>query len=140
MNNNPFAINFGKLPGQYISRDLIIDEILQELNTEDPQNQCFMLTGTRGAGKTVTMTAIERRVNDMKGWIIVRLNPARNLLESLAAKLYDSGRYLTEFIDKSINLSKFGIGINLKTYPPTADIESALEKILSEIKRRGPHL
>ena len=86
MEKNPFALNFGKLPSQYIDRDIIIEEIEQELTAEYPQNQCFMLTGTRGAGKTVTMTAIERRISENKNWITVRLNPTRNMLESLTAR------------------------------------------------------
>ena len=58
MDKNPFAINFGKVPSQYISRDIIIGEITQDMLADEIQNQCFMLTGTCGAGKTVTMTAI----------------------------------------------------------------------------------
>ena len=37
MEKNPFAINFGKLPSQYISRDILIDEITQELLAEEVQ-------------------------------------------------------------------------------------------------------
>ena len=140
MNKNPFAINFGKLPIQYIDRAIIIDEIVEELDSDEAQNQCFMLTGTRGTGKTVTMTAIERRLEDDEDWIIVRLNPTRNMLSSLVAKLYDSRDYLTKFITASVNLSGFGIGVNIEGKPPVADIESALEIILKEIKRRKKKL
>ena len=48
---NPFAINFGTIPSQYIARNLITDEIAEELESEVIQNQCFMLTGIRGSGK-----------------------------------------------------------------------------------------
>lgn len=140
MEKNPFAINFGKLPGQYISRYLLIDEITEELLSEEAQNQCFMLMGMRGSGKTVTMTAIERRINEYDDWLIVRLNPERNMLESLVAKLYDSRQYLTKFIDADVNLSKFGIGVNISSKSPVADIESALEIILKEIQRRNQRL
>lgn len=140
MNSNPFAVNFGKIPSEYISRDIVIEEILQEITADTPQNQCFMLTGTRGAGKTVTMTAIEKQIDSLEKWIIVRLNPSRSMLEGLAAKLYDSGEYLTSFIDKNVNLSKFGIGVNIKTKPPVADIESALEIIIKEIERKHKRL
>lgn len=140
MKKNPFAINFGKLPSQYISRDILIDEITDELLSEDAQNSCFMLTGTRGTGKTVTMTAIEKQMAEHDEWIIVRLNPTRDMLGSLVAKLYDSKDYLTKFIDTNINLSKFGIGINLSAKSPVADIESALEIILKEIKHQKKRL
>ena len=105
MSKNPFVINFGKIPSQYISRDLLIDEITDLLLDEDEQNMCFMLTGTRGSGKTVTMTAIERKIAEYEDWMIVRLNPTRNMLEGLVSKLYDSHEFLTQFVDKSLNIS-----------------------------------
>ena len=87
MERNPFVLNFGKVPSQYISRELIIDEITQEMFDEDAQNNCFMLTGTRGSGKTVTMTAIEQKILESEDWIVIRLNAERNMLESLVGKL-----------------------------------------------------
>lgn len=140
MKKNPFAINFGRVPGQYINRHILIDEIAEELLSKETQNQCFMLTGMRRSGKTVTMTAIERRMGENDEWIIIRLNPERNMLEGLVAKLYDSKQYLTKFIDAEVNLSKFGIGVNIGSKSPIADIESALEIILREIQRRNKRL
>lgn len=137
---NPFTINFGKVPTQYIDRQILIDEIVEELQAEEIQNQCFMLSGTRGSGKTVTMTAIENRMSENDDWIIIRLNPARDMIGGLVAKLYDSKKYLTKFIDGSLNLSKFGIGLNLTSKSPVADIESALEIILNEISNKKKRL
>lgn len=137
MNKNPFSINFGKYPSQYIHRDILTDEILEELTDEEPGNSCFMLTGTRGTGKTVTMTTIERELEESDDWIVVRLNPTRDMLESLAGKLYDSRDFISKFIESKVNLSKFGIGINIESKPPVADIESALEIILKEIDKKN---
>ncbi len=136
MGRNPFVLNFGKVPSQYISRELIIDEIVQEMLDEDTQNNCFMLTGTRGSGKTVTMTEIEQRVLEEDDWIVIRLNAERNMLESLVGKMYDSNEFLTKFVDANLNLSKFGIGLNISSKSPVADIESALEIMLKEIQRK----
>ena len=136
MERNPFVINFGKVPSQYISRELIIDEIVQEMTEEDSQNNCFMLTGTRGSGKTVTMTAIEKKISMSEDWIVIRLNAERNMLEGLVGKLYDSREFVTKFVDANLNLSKFGIGLNLKAKSPVADIESALEIILKEVRKK----
>ena len=140
MKKNPFAINFGRVPLQYIRRDILIDEIIDELSGEYVQNPCFMLSGTRGSGKTVTMTSIERKLAESEEWIIIRLNPERNMLEGLVAKLYDSKDFLTKFIDTGVNLSKFGIGVNITSKSPVADIESALEIILKEIKKKKKRL
>ncbi len=136
MERNPFAINFGKLPLQYISRDTLIDDITSELCSDYVQNPCFMLTGTRGSGKTVTMTSIEKKLEEEGDWIIIRLNSERNMLEGLVAKLYDSKDYLSKFIDAGVNLSKFGIGLNISASDPVADIESAMEIILKEVKKK----
>ncbi|MBR6402225.1 MAG: ATP-binding protein [Eubacterium sp.] len=140
MNNNPFSIAFGKKPYQYIERELIYDEIMNDLNAEIIQNQCFMLSGVRGSGKTVTMTNIENRLRDSKDWIVIGLNVERNMLESLVAKLYDTNKLKKGFWDASINLSTFGIGAVVKNIPPVADIESALEIMLKEIKKQGKRL
>lgn len=140
MERNPFVLNFGKVPSQYISRELIIDEIVQEMMDEETQNNCFMLTGTRGSGKTVTMTAIEQKVLESDDWIVIRLNAERNMLESLVGKLYDSREFMTKFVDANLNLSKFGIGLNIASKSPVADIESALEIMLKEIQRKKKKL
>ena len=140
MEKNPFVLNFGKVPSQYISREIIIDEIVQEMTDAETQNNCFMLTGTRGSGKTVTMTAIEQRILESDEWIVIRLNTERNMLESLVGKLYDSKEFITKFVNTNLNLSKFGIGISIDAKAPVADIESALEVMLKEIQKNKKKL
>ncbi len=56
---NPFTLNFGKVPSLYIDRSILIDEIEECLTSEEIQDQCFMLSGMRGSGKTVTMHIAE---------------------------------------------------------------------------------
>ena len=36
---SPYTIGFGRIPGHYIYRDLLIDDILENLNSEDVQGQ-----------------------------------------------------------------------------------------------------
>ena len=140
LKRNPFAINFGKIPTQYISRDLILDEILDYITDSSVQNSCFMLTGPRGSGKTVMMTSIEKEVLKYEEFIVIRLNPTRDMLNGLVAKLYDTNGFLTKFINMNLNLSKFGIGMEVSSKPPVADIESALEIILKELQRKKKKL
>lgn len=100
------------------------------------QNPCYMLTGVRGTGKTVTLTEIEKEIAKEDNWIIIRLNSSRDMLSSLVAKLYDSHEFICKFVDANINLSKFGIGVSISSKSPVSDIESALEIILKEIKKQ----
>ena len=62
MSKNPYAITFGRIPNQYISRDILIDTIIETLVSDIVEEQAFKLTGVRGAGKTVTLTAIEKKL------------------------------------------------------------------------------
>ena len=57
---NPYVISFGRIPTQYISRSLLIDNIIETLESDVVEEQAFKLTGIRGTGKTVTLTAIEK--------------------------------------------------------------------------------
>lgn len=100
------------------------------------RNPCYMLTGVRGTGKTVTLTEIEKEIAKEDNWIIIRLNCSRDMLSSLVAKLYDSHEFICKFVDANINLSKFGIGVSISSKSPVSDIESALEIILKEIKKQ----
>ena len=140
MQKNPFAVNFGVIPTQYINREVLVDEIVDNFNSDEILNSCYMLTGTRGTGKTVTMTAIEKRLLEYDEWMVVRLNPTRDMLVSLVGKLYDSHEFIMEFVSAKLNLSKFGININVESKPPVADIESAIEYVLKEIKNKGKKL
>ena len=134
---NPYSIGFGKIPTQYIDRDLILDEI-EDLFNEDPSTeQAVKLTGMRGTGKTVTLTALERRFYEDKKWIVVGLKSNSNLIEDLVANLYSSVSFITTFIDKEVNLSAFGIGINISDKSPVASLDFALEKIMELVKKRG---
>ena len=87
---NPFAINFGMIPNERIERKILIDEIVNEFTADTMQTPCYMLTGVRGTGKTVTLTEIEKEIAKEEHWIIIRLNSSRDMLSSLVSKLYDS--------------------------------------------------
>ena len=52
----------------------MIEDIIDILNSEPVEEQAFKLTGIRGTGKTVTLTAIERELKEDDKWIIVDLN------------------------------------------------------------------
>lgn len=138
--NNPFTLSFGKKPLQYISRISQTNEIIDNFNAQEPANQIYMLTGVRGTGKTVMMTSIANELKKDDRWIVVELNPARDLLQSLAAKLYSMPEMHSHFIQAKLDFSILGLGISLENAVPVSDIENAIELMLAEIQKRRKRL
>ena len=135
-NRNPYTLGFGRIPNEYINRDILISDILDALNNDMVDDQAFKLTGIRGTGKTVTLTAIERELKKEKEWIIVNLRFNADLLTDLVANLYSEVPFITKYIDTNLNLSAFGIGLNISQKSPVASIDVALRKLLKEVKKQ----
>ena len=133
---NPYTISFGKVPTKYLSRRSIVDSIIEEFESDIPDEQIFKLTGIRGTGKTVTLTKIEQHFREQNNWIVIDLRPDADMDEKLVAELYSSVKTVTEFVDANLNLSAFGIGINLSKKSPIASIDYALETLLKELKKK----
>lgn len=135
MSANPFTLSFGKKPLQYISRLTETNQILENFCAENPSNQIYMITGVRGSGKTVMMTSIASELRKMDNWIVVELNPARDLLQSLAAKIYSIPELHALFVNEKLDFSAFGLGISIENAAPVTDIENALELMLKHIQK-----
>lgn len=134
---NPYFISFGRIPTQYISRGVTLDSIIETLDSNPVEEQAFKLTGMRGTGKTVTLTAIEREVRERDDWIVVGLKSNGNITEDLVVELYSQVPFVTEFVDAELNLTKFGIGVNVSKKSPAASITHALREILKIIKKNN---
>ena len=118
--SNPYTIGFGRIPAHYISRDILIDDIVGNLNSDDAQGQAYKLTGIRGTGKTVTLTAIERILREDDTWIVTGVRPDGNIIEDVVGNIYNEVPILKSFFKTELNLSKFGIGLNVKEIPPAS--------------------
>ena len=134
---NTFSLLFGKPPLEIIERKPQADYIISDFESDIPSNQINMISGVRGSGKTVFMTEIAKHFRGKKDWIVIDLNPDRDLLTSLAAKLNSEKTLANLFQRAKINLSMFGIGIGIDGEPPLVDIEEALMKMLGSIKKSG---
>lgn len=137
---NPFTLLFGKKPIQYISRTAQNHLIVEHFQDEESPNQIYMLTGVRGSGKTVMMTSISQSLKEDDTWIVVELNPNRDLLQSLAAKLYSIGELHALFVKAKFDFSALGFGVTIEHAVPVSDIESAISLMLGEIKKLGKRL
>ena len=130
---NPFTLSFGKKPLQYISRISQTNQIVETFRSENPTNQLFMITGVRGSGKTVMMTNIVSEIKKDEEWLTVELNPTRDMLQSLAAKIYSMPQMNKIFVNAKLDFSAFGLGVSIENAAPVTDIENVLELMLENI-------
>ena len=134
---NPFNISFGKEPTRLIARTSQINTVIETFRSENPSTQAYMITGVRGAGKTVTMTHIEHELAKDPDWITVPLNPNMNLLEGLASHLCLHKELAASFITADINISIFNMSASVSTNMPPATVEVQLLKMLKIVKKMG---
>ncbi len=136
---NPYTLVFGQPPEETIERTACVERIISDFCRERPSNYINLITGIRGSGKTVFLTEVADRIKKNKqiDWIIVNLNPQRDLLVSLAAKLESNKSLSPVFTEMEINLEAFGIGVGLKGVSPVSDIEEALSRMLQGIKKHN---
>lgn len=137
---NPYTLVFGREPSQAISRYAQENEVLDAFTAEEPYQQLYMITGVRGIGKTVFMTDISNRLRQQQDWIVVELNPEKDLLNSLAAKLSSDNALARLFQSAKINLSFWGLGLEVGGVAPITDIETALGRMLESLKKKKKRL
>ena len=134
MEKNPYSLVFGKEPMQYISRSSQMMEIQEAFSEKNPSQQVYMITGIRGSGKTVFMSEVAKSLSEDDRWIIVELSSSGDLLEDLAAALASENQYAKIFQNASINLSFFGIGLEVKGSVPITNLQVALTKMFASLK------
>ncbi len=83
---------------------------------------------------------VSNEYRDKDNWVVVSLNPGRDLLGMLAAALYEDAGLQKYFLDAELNLSKFGIGVDIKKKPPISDIQIAIEKMVRIVNEKGKRL
>ena len=130
----------GKKPNQYISRLAQTNTIIEDLTDSIPSTQLYMLTGVCGSGKTVMLSTISHELRQRPDWLVVELNPTRDLLMSLAAKLYAIPELHTLFIKARFDFSAFGLGVAIENTPPVTDIETVLELMLTKLAEHNKRL
>ena len=138
--NNPFTLSFGQMPLQYISRIAQTNQIIDNFKAEHPSTPIYMITGVRGSGKTVMMTSIANEIKKNDNWIVIELNPLRDMLQSLSAKLYSIPQLHDLFLKAKLDFSAFGLGVSIENASPVTDIEDVLSHMLEHINRCGKRL
>lgn len=99
-----------------------------------------MVTGVRGSGKTVMMTNIADILSKRDDWIVVELNATRDLLQSLASRLYAVPRLHDCFLKAKLDFSAFGLGVSIENAAPVTDVEDMVAKMLDQLQKLGKRL
>ena len=134
---NPFSLSFGKSPKESIERPVPKNEILDSFCAEAINQQIYIITGVRGAGKTVLMTEVSDRLKTDETWIVLELNPESELLSDFASKLSSVKQCEEIFRSARINLSFFGFGIEIKNEPQIHNLETAVSRMLESLDKNG---
>lgn len=132
---NPFTLSFGNKPFEYVSREKDKTDIIEKFIKEPPVSHCFIITGVRGSGKTVMLTSISKYFLEQDNWVVIGLNPADDMREALAAKLYTSAKVKHLFLEKNFNFSFHGISFSISGKNPILNIDDLLDKMLKEISK-----
>lgn len=92
MRENPFSLDFGGTPNLLIPRNTEVLKIVRSFSAENPSTHIFMIMGARGNGKTVLMSSARDELLENDEWINVDISPESNMLEVLAASLYQKSK------------------------------------------------
>ncbi len=137
---NPFSISFGKSPIEYIDRIKFTNQIMEDFTGEFSPNNVYMITGIRGSGKTVLMTNLSKKFAEKEEWIVIELNPLRDMLSQMAASLYEIPAMHKLFMKAKLDLSALGLGASIENAPPVTDIENGIHKMLEQVSRAGKRI
>ncbi len=131
---NPFSLNFGMRPTSSISRHQQTDEVIRTFSSDPSPSHLFMVTGVRGTGKTVFLSEIENYFKQEK-WVVCDLSIESDLLQSLASKLYNTDGLYPLFRNAKLNLSFWGIGLEIAGVPPITDLGTAIERMMAVLRK-----
>ena len=135
MSTNPFTVIFGVEPQSIIPRKNEFMKVVDVFESDKPLTYGYVITGVRGCGKTVLMTALQNYFLKKDNWLVLRLNPDIDLFESAVSQL---GQYISlkseQLTDVSLSVAGFGAGVSRRTY---SDNETILRKMLLQVKKKN---
>ena len=138
MQHNPFSLDFGAEPNLFIPRNSEQNKIINTFSDERPSTHMFLLTGARGSGKTVLMTSISHIFRDEKNWMHIDLNSESDMLNSLAANIYNGTK--GKFPKISFSVSIKGVGLSAEKEEKYTDIQADIDAMLKDLDKNNIRL
>ncbi len=138
--DNPFNPSFGRIPAPavYLQRNKLIDEVLQGVENFSRPYEILIVHGMRGIGKTVFLTAMDRKISACPDWIVVNLAMGMELLPTLINSLYMNADLKLKKLFRSIkglNFSDFGLSFS--TDISKFNYQDVLTNMFDEIRKNG---
>lgn len=138
--DNKFTVTFGQLPSSYINREHISENICNDFCLDFPLSHIYIISGVRGSGKTVLLTNVSKNIDKKKDWVVVDVNPNREILEQIASGIYENGNVKHLFLSKSFSFSFHGFGFSIEGDTPVSNVKTILEKMLNVLKKNNKKL
>lgn len=132
---NPYMLAFGVKPQEFVSRVKQTEQILGTFNSANPSINVYLISGVRGSGKTVLMTNVSEELKKDPDWIVINLNPTRDILHSAVERLNSNKGFSSVKLKGKIDFSLLGIGVSIEGAEKISDEEVALEKLLDCVKK-----
>ena len=132
---NPFTLEFGIQPPEYIDRFGELSEIIEDFSSLNPSSHVYALLGPRGCGKTAMLNDIVETLSSKPGWIAVNLNGKDNLLLQLAGALDNKVRTSSFGVEFSFSFSF--LSLTLKGKEEISDIHVLIRKMLTALDKKN---
>ena len=89
----------------------------------------YIISGVRGSGKTVLLTNVSKNIEKKKDWVLVDVNPNREILEQIASGIYENTHVKHLFLSKSFSFSFHGFGFSIEGDTPVSNVKTILEML-----------
>ncbi len=135
---NPFTHAFGAAPSKFIST-MLEEQIVDNFHYDKPSERCYILTGVRGAGKTVMMSNISRKLVESEDWTVCNLVLSDDILRQFAAKLAElpvCAKHFVKPVNLSFNLPMLHAGIEYNK-EIVFDMHTLLGRMIQSIAASG---
>ena len=94
-----------------------------------------MIIGVRGSGKTVILSEVSEKIG--AEWIKIDLSTQLDMLRSFTTQLYGEKSVHKLFVKANFDFSFMGLGIHTEVSDPAYDYQTALSKMLTEIRKQN---
>ena len=133
--DNKFTVTFGQLPLSYIERSGISDKICNDFCLDFPLSHIYIISGVRGSGKTVLLTNVSKKIMEKKDWVVIDINPNREILEQIASGIYENVNVKHLFLSKTFSFSFHGLSFSIEGKEPVSNVKTILEKMLNVLRK-----